>query len=134
MQRKIGSHSSSRPWNTNLPDQLQAEELQCIHDYVKEELTDNIQNISPDWIFVPHWSYFIDNNIIDRWQTVVFHMTDLPFGRGGVPSESDKKRLEDTHISAIKCSAGIDDGPVYLKEYLGLHGTAEEILTVLFYA
>ena len=32
-----------------------------------------------------------------------------------------------TMITALRCSAGIDAGDVYIKQSLGLHGSAEEI-------
>jgi methionyl-tRNA formyltransferase len=56
-------------------------------------------------------------------------MTDLPFGRGGSPLQNLILRgYEQTQLSAIKCVAEIDAGPVYRKTPLSLEGTAEEIL------
>ena len=42
-------------------------------------------------------------------------MTDLPYGRGGSPSKSIIRGLKTTKITAFKCVAEIDAGPVYLK-------------------
>lgn len=56
-------------------------------------------------------------------------MTDLPFGRGGSPLQNlIMQGFESTSISAIQCTKELDGGPIYLKEPLSLHGTADEIL------
>ena len=46
---------------------------------------ENIESFEPDIIFLPHWSAFIPSVIYDKYETIVFHMTDLPYGRGGSP-------------------------------------------------
>ena len=88
----------------------------------------NLEKISPDYIFFPHWSSIIPKEIYTIFNCVVFHMTDLPFGRGGSPLQNliDRGIIE-TKISALKVSEGIDTGDIYLKEPLALYGTAEEI-------
>ncbi|MES2556003.1 MAG: formyltransferase family protein [Bacteroidota bacterium] len=88
-----------------------------------------IERINPDKIFIPHWSYLIPEQIYSKFECVVFHMTDLPYGRGGSPLQNLITRGHtSTKISAIKVEEGIDTGAVYLKEPLDLHGTATEIL------
>lgn len=82
----------------------------------------------PDYIFFPHWSYIIPDYIYRNYTCVVFHMTDLPFGRGGSPLQNLIVRgIKETKISAIKVEKEIDAGDVYLKESLSLSGSAEEI-------
>ena len=89
---------------------------------------ENIKKINPDKIFVPHWSYIIDGKIYENYECIVFHMTDLPFGRGGSPLQNLIVRgIEDTKITALRVSDEIDAGDVYLKRDLNLNGTAEEI-------
>lgn len=39
-------------------------------------------------IFIPHWSYIIPENIYSQYECIVFHMTDLPYGRGGSPLQN----------------------------------------------
>ncbi|WJI24221.1 methionyl-tRNA formyltransferase [Thermosynechococcus sp. B0] len=90
---------------------------------------DNLSKLSPRWIFVPHWSKLIPAEIYENFQVVIFHMTDLPFGRGGSPLQNlIMQGFESTSISAIQCTKELDGGPIYLKEPLSLHGTADEIL------
>ena len=55
-------------------------------------------------------------------------MTDLPYGRGGSPLQNLIQRgHSSTVITALRCSAGLDAGDVFLKQPLSLHGSAEEI-------
>ncbi len=82
----------------------------------------------PDFIFFPHWSYRIPESIYGKYTCVVFHMTDLPFGRGGSPLQNLIVRgIKETKISAIQVQKEMDAGPVYMKEKLSLEGSAGEI-------
>jgi len=96
----------------------------------KENLTfKNLQKINPKYIFFPHWSWKIPKEIYENFECVVFHMTDLPFGRGGSPLQNlIQRKIYNTKISAIKVEEGLDAGKIYLKRdlYIGL-GSAEEI-------
>ena len=97
----------------------------------KEELTkEYINRISPKYIFFPHWSWIIPKEIYQNYECVVFHMTDLPFGRGGSPLQNLIIRgIYNTKISAIKVSEGLDTGDIYLKEDFNIsQGNADEIL------
>lgn len=95
----------------------------------KEDLTfENIRKFKPKYIFFPHWSWIIPRDIYENFECVVFHMTDLPFGRGGSPLQNLIVRgVMETKISAIRVVKDIDAGDVYLKSDLGLEGTATEI-------
>jgi methionyl-tRNA formyltransferase len=95
----------------------------------KDELNyENLKNINPQFIFFPHWSWIIEKEIYENFNCVVFHMTDLPFGRGGSPFQNlIMNEIYDTKISAIKVDGGIDSGNIYLKENFNiLLGSAEE--------
>ena len=88
-----------------------------------------LRKLNPEKIFIPHWSYIISEEIYSQFECIVFHMTDLPFGRGGSPLQNLIVRgLKETQISALRVEKGIDTGPIYLKSPLSLHSTAEEIL------
>lgn len=93
--------------------------------HLSVEVLDSFQ---PDYVFFPHWSYMIPANIYERYKCVVFHMTDLPFGRGGSPLQNLIVRgFDETKISAIKVQKEIDAGPIYMKEDVSLKGSATEI-------
>lgn len=90
---------------------------------------DWLEKLLPEWIFFPHWSEIIPKKIHDNYRCVVFHMTDLPYGRGGSPLQNLIVRgHKETKISAIKCVTQLDAGDIYLQKPLSLDGTAEEIL------
>lgn len=89
---------------------------------------ENLSSINPKYIFFPHWSYIIPKEIHQNFQCVIFHMTDLPFGRGGSPLQNLIVRgIYETQLSAIRCVSTLDGGDIYLKRPLSLWGSAEEI-------
>jgi methionyl-tRNA formyltransferase len=100
----------------------------------KDELTTiNINQLKPKYIFFPHWSWIIPKNIYDNFDCIVFHMTDLPYGRGGSPLQNLMVQgIYDTKISALKVDDGLDTGDIYLKEDFNISsGNAQEIFTKL---
>jgi len=100
----------------------------------KDELTIiDIDKLKPKYIFFPHWSWIIPKNIYDNFDCIVFHMTDLPYGRGGSPLQNLMVQgIYDTKISALKVDDGLDTGDIYLKEDFNISsGNAQEIFTKL---
>ncbi|NEX17699.1 MAG: methionyl-tRNA formyltransferase [Halochromatium sp.] len=95
----------------------------------KEDLTpERLREIAPRTVFFPHWSYLIPATIHEGWECVIFHMTDLPYGRGGSPLQNLIQRgHRETMLTALRCVAELDAGPVYLKRPLCLEGSASEI-------
>ena len=122
---------SEKSWNKELVSYLQSTMPQYAFYLIsqKEDFTvERIGSISPFKIFIPHWSYIIPSAIFERYECIVFHMTDLPYGRGGSPLQNLIVRgLTATKLSALRVEVGLDTGPVYLKMDLSLSGTAEEI-------
>lgn len=87
-----------------------------------------LNHFNPDVIFFPHWSWMIPAEVYQRFNCIAFHMTDLPFGRGGSPLQNLIVRgINKTKISAIQVVQQLDGGDVYLKNNLSLKGTAQEI-------
>lgn len=120
-----------KSWNIEKAKRLISDssqlKIQLITD--KDDLTfENISEINPKYIFFPHWSWIIPRNIYENFECVVFHMTDLPFGRGGSPLQNLIERgIYKTKISAIRVVKELDAGPIYLKRGLDLQGSATEI-------
>lgn len=84
--------------------------------------------INPRYIFFPHWSWIVPDNILKSHECVCFHMTDVPFGRGGSPLQNLIERgHKDTKISALRMTAELDAGPIYMKKPLSLGGRAQDI-------
>jgi len=121
---------SSRPWNSRLAERISRELNRSVESISEpDKLTSAaVAKINPQWIFVPHWSYLIPESIWGSWPTVIFHMTDLPYGRGGSPLQNLIQRgHSSTMLSALRCCAGLDTGDIYIKQPLSLFGSAEEI-------
>lgn len=88
------------------------------------------EGLSPRYIFFPHWSWKVPVAITENYECVCFHMTDVPFGRGGSPLQNLIARgLEQTKLTALRMEDELDAGPVYAKSALPLHGSAQEIFT-----
>lgn len=122
-----------KSWNIEYARQL-SHERSLIGDRVwiitnKADLRNEILNdIQPDYIFFPHWSYIISDDIYNNFECIVFHMTDLPYGRGGSPLQNLIVRgHKNTKISALRVEKELDAGPIYLKHDLSLDGSAEKI-------
>ena len=100
--------------------------------YVAED-----RELHPDWmavltaaryVFFPFWSHKVPKEITDKYECVCFHMTDVPYGRGGSPLQNLILRGHtETVISALRMTDEMDAGPVYMKKPLSLQGSAQEI-------
>lgn len=122
--------ATSRKWHEFLATKLQGSCDKPFHLITKRnELTlERLSEINPRYIFFPHWSYIIPEEIYERFECVIFHMTDVPFGRGGSPLQNLIERgITETTLTALRCVRELDAGPVYMKRPLSLYGGGEEI-------
>ena len=122
---------SEKKWNQSLVQSLKTEVNSINWILIGNKMDFNINflkqnNVSK--IFIPHWSYIIPEEIYSLYECIVFHMTDLPYGRGGSPLQNlIVLGHKATKISALRVVKELDAGPIYLKKELSLLGTAEEI-------
>lgn len=93
-----------------------------------DDLLRAVSVMQPRYIFFPHWSELVPAEITDMYDCVCFHMTDVPFGRGGSPLQNlIMKGVKSTKLTALKMEEQLDAGPVYKKDELNLDGSAEQI-------
>ena len=94
-----------------------------------QQLNKEVDKIKPDIIFFPHWSWKIEENIYKNYKSILFHMTDLPFGKGGSPLQNlIIREIYQTKISAIEVEEKLDSGKIYMKKEVDISlGSAEEI-------
>lgn len=121
---------TSRQWNEYLAEEIAAATGKPTHLITKKQnlSLEYLKPLEPEYIFFPHWSYIITPEIFENFECVVFHMTDLPFGRGGSPLQNlILQGFENTKLSALRCEGELDAGSVYLKKDLNLNGSANEI-------
>jgi methionyl-tRNA formyltransferase len=124
---------SEKKWNQNLISSLEHQHKNTNWLLINDKNDFNssvLSTLKINKIFIPHWSYFIPEDIYARYECIVFHMTDLPFGRGGSPLQNLIVRgYKETQIAALSVVKELDAGPVYLKRALSLKGNATEIFT-----
>jgi len=119
-----------KPWNRRLFDEnLSALPGRWHYIDVPGDLSPvKLKELSPRYIFFLHWSWKVPDEVVDGYECVCFHMTDVPFGRGGSPLQNLIVRgLRETKLTALRMTREFDAGPVYRKERLSLEGGAEEI-------
>ena len=122
-----------KEWNINNYFELKKELENEYSLYLltnKDELSlEKIEKINPKYIFFPHWSWIIPENIYKNYECILFHMTDLPYGRGGSPLQNlIINKVYNTKISALKVTKELDEGDIYLKEDFDISkGSANEI-------
>ena len=122
--------ATSRPWNEVLAKRLEEKTGKAFHLVTQiEKLTyDSLMQLNPRYVFFPHWSHVIPKEIFESFECIIFHMTDLPYGRGGSPLQNLILQGHNrTKISALRCIAELDAGPVYMKKPISLEGSASEI-------
>lgn len=87
-----------------------------------------VKKLKPRYIFFPHWSWLVPEEILNLAECICFHETDLPYGRGGSPIQNlIEQGHKKTVICAIRMEKGLDTGPIYLKKPASLRGSAQEI-------
>ena len=121
---------SNKEWHQNFVREVETRTGEKVV-YIEDKADVNqekMSRLSPRLIFFPHWSYIIPAEVYENFTCIIFHMTDVPFGRGGSPLQNLIARgIYETKLSAIKCGKELDAGDVYMKRPLSLWGTAEEI-------
>ncbi len=120
----------SKLWIDDLPQNIAAKlGARIVLFQNKEDLSlERLKSIKPKAIFFPHWSFLIPAEVFESYPCVMFHMTDLPWGRGGSPLQNlIQMGLRETVISCFLCTAGLDTGPIFFKRPLVLGGSAQEI-------
>jgi methionyl-tRNA formyltransferase len=130
MKNDIYIVATIKPWNIKVYNEI-------IKHYTGEwhlitepsELTvEKIKLINPKFVFFPHWSHIVPNEILNITTCVCFHEADLPYGRGGSPLQNlISLGHRETVVTALKMSEELDAGPIYLKRPISLEGLAEEI-------
>jgi methionyl-tRNA formyltransferase len=119
-----------RPWNITLAKAWRSSGYRVVVISDPKNLSyARLKRLGARYVFFPHWSWLISKDVYENFECIVFHMTDLPFGRGGSPLQNLLSRgITKTKVSAIRVDGGLDTGPVYMKRPLDISkGSAREI-------
>jgi len=130
MERAVYVVATIKPWNIQIYNEVIKTYPGKWHLITEpQELTvERIKAIAPKYIFFPHWSHIVQDDILNLSECVCFHETDLPYGRGGSPLQNlIALGYRETVVTALKMTNQFDAGPVYIKHPLALEGLAEEI-------
>jgi methionyl-tRNA formyltransferase len=121
--------ATSKPWHKPLSAKYLTSEQQFLWAHNPEELNKLVsQEQEVRYIFFLHWNWQVPESLWENYECVCFHMTDVPYGRGGSPLQNLIVRGHtDTKLSALRMVKEMDSGPVYTKRALSLEGTAEKI-------
>jgi methionyl-tRNA formyltransferase len=121
--------ASCKPWHRASFDRI-CNETNANWRYVSNtsELQNTLLKVKPRYIFFLHWNWIVPEAIWEEYECVCFHMTDVPYGRGGSPLQNlILSGHTQTVLTALKMVSEMDAGPVYAKSSLNLNGPAEEI-------
>ena len=121
--------ASCKSWHKPLFENLKSKfDLNWIYVSSPSELSSVVEGANPKYIFFLHWNWLVPETIWMEHECVCFHMTDVPYGRGGSPLQNlILAGHKETKLSALRMFSEMDAGPVYAKRPLRLEGTAQEI-------
>lgn len=120
----------SKPWNKRVFQDVisRFSGKWMFLDNLEKVTFSELDSLNPRYIFFLHWSSLVPEAFLERFECVCFHMTDVPFGRGGSPLQNLIARgYHSTKLTAFRMTKELDAGPVYQKRDLSLEGNAEEI-------
>ena len=120
-----------QPWNRTAFDAIlaDADGNWCFSNSAEQLLKFAEENVPFRYVFFLHWSNIVPSAVLEKYECVCFHMTDVPYGRGGSPLQNLIARgHRATVLTALRMTANLDAGPVYMKWPFSLEGgSAEEI-------
>ena len=93
-----------------------------------ESLISIVEALQPDFIFAPHWNFFIPESVTGKYETVIFHTAPLPLGRGGSPIQNlILSGYSSAPVNALKATSDLDAGPIFAKQEISLEGNLSQI-------
>lgn len=130
MSRNSYIVASSKAWHTLGFDMFREQEEGCWLWVESPESLAAMVDATTDlrYIFFLHWNWKVPEEIWSKYECVCFHMTDVPYGRGGSPLQNlILAGHKDTKLTALQMVEELDAGPVYTQRQMSLDGPAEEI-------
>lgn len=121
--------ASSKSWNESGFELLESElEANWYWVSTQAQLLQALESCKPRYIFFLHWNWYVQKEIWQNHECVCFHMTDVPYGRGGSPLQNlIVAGNKETKLTALRMVEEMDAGPTYTKRPLSLSGPAESI-------
>ena len=115
-------------WNKKIFSKIKKYKNYRIYFVSNDNELKKVKDIKPEIIFFIHWRKILEKKFVKHNICINFHMTNLPYGRGGSPLQNlillGKKF---TTLTAFRINEKIDAGDYVYKKKLSLKGSAEEI-------
>ena len=123
--------ASSKEWHNYTFQKIISESgISGVYVDSTEKLLDALKEFGRqvDWVFFGHWSKILSEDLCKSINGVIFHCTDLPYGRGGSPLQNLIREGHSlSQLCAIRLVPELDSGDILRKTAISLGGTAEEI-------
>ena len=122
--------ASSKPWHKVSFDKFTKKtNFNWLFVSTPKELRNTLKkNTKFNYLFFMHWNWKVPQKIFEKYECICFHMTDLPYGRGGSPLQNlILEGAKHTILTAFKMTKEIDGGPIYFKNQMSLNGRAKNI-------
>jgi len=117
-------------WNKKIYDQNKKNFKNYLLISDRNKLNISLNKYQIEEIFIIHWHYKIPKRIILKYKCISFHMTKLPYGRGGSPLQNlIIRNHKETYLSVFKTSFNFDSGDIFIQKKMSLKGSALQILT-----
>ena len=129
IQNMVYVFCAYRDWALDLYKELKKTyKKMIIIDNPKTLTFSYINKINPEYIFFPDWSWMIPSEIVNNFQCVCFHESNLPKFRGGSPIQNQIVRgIKKTKSTALLMNDKLDAGDIILQKELLLSGKVNEI-------
>ena len=87
-----------------------------------------IYDFNPDIILWYGWSWFVEKNFINKYNSIMLHPSPLPKYRGGSPIQNQIINGESVSaVTLFKMTENLDDGDIYFQEKFSLEGSLDQI-------
>ena len=81
-----------------------------------------------DHVFLIYWSWKLGADVIAKCKPIGFHMSALPYGRGGTPLQNlVEAGITHTELCMLELTDELDAGPILDKQPLCIEGPADEV-------
>jgi len=94
---------------------------------------DKIREYKPDCILFYGWSWMVSEKMVDDFECIMLHPSELPRYRGGSPIQNQIINGDlDSAVTLFVMDGGVDTGDIIAQEFLSLKGHLCEIFERIY--